>query len=309
MSDRDGFNQLIGRCSVEKSKIFCSCNPESPYHWFYTDFIKQAKRKNILYIHFTMNDNPSLSDDIKLEYQRMFSGVWSERFVMGRWVTANGVIYDMWDDDKHIIDFNEIPFMDSIKWCVGVDVGTANPTTFQLMFKSYDGKLYIVDEYYHAGGRLKTEDGTYDMDGIVGYENQKTDLEYADDLRNFLTENFPFTSLRWNQIDIVVDPAAASFVLQLRKKKFRVKHANNSVLDGIRTVATYMGNNQLYVSNKCKNFINEVHNYSWDEKAQAKGVDAPEKLNDHTMDASRYGVMYLKDKRDVSRAAINVGYW
>lgn len=307
VADRDGFNQLLGRCSVEKSKIFCSCNPESPYHWFYTDFIKQAKKKNILYIHFTMDDNPSLSDEIKIEYKRMFSGVWADRFVAGKWVTASGIIYDMFKDDKHIINFNDIPFMDAAKWCVGVDVGTANPTSFQLVFKSYGGKFYVVNEYYHHGGRLKMEDDN--MDSVTGYEEQKTDLEYANDLRQFLIENYPFTGLRWNQVDIIVDPAAASFVLQLKKMGFKVKYANNAVLDGIRTVSTYMANNQFFVCDKCTNFINEVHNYSWDEKAQAKGIDSPEKINDHCSDAVRYGVMYLKDKRDMSRAAINVGYW
>ena len=186
----------------------------------------------------------------------------------------------MWSDEKHIIDFNDIPFIDAVKWCVGVDYGTANPTTFQLMFKAYDGKIYIVNEYYHSGGRLKTEDEN-DADSVVGYEEQKTDLEYANDLKGFLMDNRPFTSLNWNNIDIIVDPAAASFVLQLRKLHFKVKHANNSVIDGIRTVSTYIGNDQFFVSNKCTNFIGEIHNYSWDDKAQAKGLDAPCKESDH----------------------------
>ena len=91
ITDRDGFNQLLGRCSVDGSKIFCSCNPESPYHWFYTDFIKQAKKKNILYIHFTMDDNPSLSEEIKAEYKRMFSGVWAERFIEGKYICSHTI--------------------------------------------------------------------------------------------------------------------------------------------------------------------------------------------------------------------------
>lgn len=310
IADRDGFNQLIGRCSVDGSKIFCSCNPESPYHWFYTDFIRQAKKKNILYIHFNMDDNPSLSDEIKEDYRRMFSGVWADRFILGKWVTANGLVYDMWNDDTHIIDFNDIPFIDAQKWCLSIDYGTANATCGLLCFKSYDGDIYVVDEYFHAGGRLKgMEDGEDNFDNVEGYEAQKTDLEYANDMKVFMMDNQPFTSLAWRQIDLVVDPAAASFCLQLRKSGMRVKHANNSVLDGIRTVATYLGNNKLFISNKCKNLIDEMHTYSWDEKAQVKGLDVPVKQNDHAADSLRYGIMFLKDKRDSSRAAINVGYW
>ena len=309
IADREGFNQLLGRCSVDGSKIFCSCNPESPYHWFYTDFIKQAKKKNILYIHFNMDDNPSLSEEIKEEYKRMFSGVWASRFIDGQWVTANGLVYDMFNDDTHIIDFNDIPFEEAQKWCLGIDYGTANPTAALLCFKTYDGDIYVVDEYYHAGGQLKGMEDDDDFDNVTGYEEQKTDLEYTSDMRMFLTDHQGFTSLTWRQLDTVIDPAAASFCLQMRKMGMRVKHANNSVLDGIRTVATYLGNNRLFICDKCTNLISEMHNYSWDEKAQLKGIDQVVKQHDHAQDALRYSVMYLKDKRDVSRAAINVGYW
>ncbi len=177
----------------------------------------------------------------------------------------------MWKDEQHIIDFNDIPFNEAVKWCVGVDFGTANPTTFQLMFKSYTGKIYVVAEYYHAGGKVTSDDGDESFDNIVGYESQKTDLEYANDLKWFLKELTPFTGLRWRDIEIVIDPAAASFSLQLRKLQFRVRSANNAVLDGIRTVSTYMGNNQFFVSNKCSHLISELHGYSWDEKSQIKG--------------------------------------
>lgn len=217
-------------------------------------------------------------------------------------MTANGLVYDMWDDDTHIIDFNDIPFIDAQKWCLSIDYGTANATCGLLCFKSYDGDIYVVDEYFHAGGRLKgMEDGEDNFDNIEGYEAQKTDLEYANDMKVFMMDNQPFTSLTWRQIDLVVDPAAASFCLQLRKSGMRVKHANNSVLDGIRTVATYLGNNKLFISNKCKNLIDEMHTYSWDEKAQVKGIDQVIKQNDHaclagnTLINTENGYIMIKD--------------
>ena len=306
VSDRDGFNQLLGRCSVDKSKIWVSCNPESPYHWFYTDFIKQAKKKNILYVHFTMDDNPSLSEEIKKEYKRMFSGVWAERFVSGKWVVARGLIYDMFND-FHILRWEDIPYQDADKWCVGIDYGTANATCFLLGFKDFEGNIYVINEYFHEGGRLAQ--GESSEDDILGYENQKTDAEYASDLKQFLIYNYELTGLGYRNIEIVCDPAAASFILHLRKSRFRVKQGDNAVLDGIRTVSTYFGSNKLFISEKCKNLIEELHNYSWDEKAQAKGVDAPKKESDHAVDSLRYLVMRLKHRKELSRAAINVGYW
>lgn len=207
----------------------------------------------------------------------------------------------MFNDDTHIIDFNDIPFEEAQKWCLGIDYGTANPTAALLCFKTYDGDIYVVDEYYHAGGQLKGMEDDDDFDNVTGYEEQKTDLEYTSDMRMFLTDHQGFTSLTWRQLDTVIDPAAASFCLQMRKMGMRVKHANNSVLDGIRTVATYLGNNKLFICDKCTNLISEMHNYSWDEKAQEKGIDAVIKKHDHacitgdTLIKTENGYIMIKD--------------
>lgn len=300
VADEDGFNQLIGRCSVEGSKIWVSCNPESPYHWFYVNFIKQAKQKNILYIHFTMDDNPSLSETIKEEYRRMFSGVWKSRFIDGKWVIANGIIYDMFNDEKHIVKDSQIPYDEIDKWCIGVDYGTGNSTCFLLLGRA-DDIIYVVGEYYFAGRQEAQEQGYF--------EAQKTDLEYAEDMRQFIRDYYDLTGLNYRNIDIMVDPAANSFILQMRRLKMKSKRAVNDVLDGIRTVATYFGSDRLFISENCKNLIGEIHTYSWDEKAQARGVDSPKKENDHCCDALRYGIMKLKDKDKLSNATRNVGLW
>lgn len=89
----------------------------------------------------------------------------------------------------------------------------------------------------------------------------------------------------------------------------RSKKANNDVIDGIRTVASYIGSERLKISENCKNLIKEIHTYSWDEKAQARGVDQVVKTNDHSCDALRYGLMKLKDKNNIEKAAKNVGWW
>lgn len=85
--------QAIARCSVDNSRLWFNCNPENPAHWFYTEWIKKAVDKNCLYLHFTMDDNPSLSEEIKQRYKNLYSGSFYERFIEGKWVSCDGAVY------------------------------------------------------------------------------------------------------------------------------------------------------------------------------------------------------------------------
>ena len=106
----------------------------------------------------------------------------------------------------------------------------------------------------------------------------------------------------------MVDPAAASFKLQLRRYHMKSKNADNNVINGIRTMATFIGSRNFFVSSECSNLIKEIHTYSWDEKAQAHGEDRPIKRFDHACDAARYLCMRLKDKHNVANVTRNVGW-
>lgn len=205
--------------------------------------------------------------------------------------------------DRHEVEPEDIPYDDIVKWCVGVDYGTANATAFLLCGKTMDGTIYVCKEYYFAG-RLEAQ-------AQNDFEAQKTDLEYAEDMKQFITENYNLTGQVYrsgpNGMTIVADPAAASFILQLRRMRMKVSRADNEVLDGIRTVATYIGDDRLFISKECVNTLKEIHTYMWDSKAQLQGIDKPVKINDHCIDALRYSVMKLKDKNKISGAAKNIG--
>ena len=294
------FNQATARLSVDGSKCMVCCNPASPHHWFYQDVLKHLKEKNGMYVHFTMDDNLTLSEEVKNRYKTMYSGVFKKRFIDGKWVVADGLIYDMFSDRENIISPDEVPYDKIVKWCIGVDYGTGNATVFLLGGKDIDGNIYIVKEYYFAGREEARRENDYDA--------QKTDLEFAEDMRAFIEENKYLTGKGYRDIEIMIDPAAASFKLQLRRFHMKAKNANNSVIDGIRTMATFIGARTLFVSNECRFFIKEVHTYSWDSKAQLRGEDRPLKTEDHVMDASRYLCMRLKDKHKVENVSRNVGW-
>lgn len=257
-------NQATGRCSVEGSKFWFNCNPDGPFHWFKVNWIDKQKEKKLIYLHFTMEDNLSLSERIKERYRSMYTGVFFKRYILGLWVVAEGIIYDMFNPDKHVYVQAKSGFM---KYWVSVDYGTQNATVFLLWQQGFDNRYYCVKEYYYSG----RDTG-----------KQKTDSEYADDMENFIKD------IRSNLECIIVDPSAASFITELRKRGLYVRKAKNDVENGIRVVGSLLNLGVIAFSGECKNTIKEFASYTWDDKATEKGEDKPIKQHDHAMDAVRY---------------------
>ena len=276
-------NQATGRCSVDGSKFWFNCNPDGPYHWFKVNWIdksvdflgkkkaEELKKKNIvlknlLYIHFTMDDNLSLSEKVKERYRSMYTGVFYKRYIRGLWAVAEGIIYDMFSEEKHVQ--NILQFFRSLTNSgryVSVDYGTQNATVFLLWNKGIDGKWYCIREYYYSG-REK--------------EEQKTDDQYIEDFKRFLDG----TEIK----AVIVDPSAASFIAALRKAGFSVIKAKNDVEDGIRVVGMLLNQGKIVFSESCINTRKEFASYAWDKKAAERGEDKPIKTMDHAMDAVRY---------------------
>lgn len=263
-------SQALARMSVSKSKAWFNCNPNSPYHWFKLDFIDQKEQKKYLHIHFLMQDNPSLSQEIIDRYERNFTGVFYQRYILGLWVLSEGLIYDNFDKETMVI--SDLPsnqyFYESY---VAIDYGTLNPTTFKLWQRPTTNKMYWVntDEYYYSG-RDKGR--------------QKTDEEYLQDLIAFCAKH----ELRPQDTRLIIDPSAASFIALTRKNGFNVQKAKNDVLDGIRFMAQCLNQGFIKYTQKCTNTFREFSSYVWDDKASEHGEDKPIKQHDHCLDADRY---------------------
>lgn len=255
-------NQATGRCSVDGSKFWFNCNPDGPYHWFKLEWIDKLAEKNLIYLHFTMDDNLSLSERIKARYRSMYTGVFYKRYIEGLWTVAEGIIFDMFDKAKHV--YNQLVQFTGENY-ISIDYGTQNATVFLLWQKGRDGIWYCTKEYHYSGREQK---------------KQKTDKQYADDLLEF-AEGYRVKR-------VIVDPSAASFIAELRLRGFNIKKAKNDVLDGIRTVGTLLNENKIKFHEECTNTIKEFSAYIWDKKAAERGEDKPSKENDHSMDAVRY---------------------
>lgn len=272
---RSFVEQALARCSVEGSKFWFNCNPSNPAHWFYNEWIKKTDSKRALYLHFSMEENPSLSKEMLQRYENMYSGAFYERFVKGRWVAADGLIYPMFGDSC---------MADCPQQCSGYyiscDYGTVNPTSMGLWGES-GGVWYRTHEYYYSSKRSGA---------------QKTDEEYYAELEKLADGR------RINAV--ICDPSAASFIATIRKHgRFKVIPAKNDVLDGIRRVSDCLKSGRIKICRGCDDSVREFSLYCWDEGA---AKDCPRKENDHAMDDIRYfvsTVLYGGSRGSVAIAA------
>lgn len=258
---RSFVEQALARCSVNGSKLWFSCNPSYPCHWFYREWIKKADEKRALYLRFTMDDNPSLSPSVRERYERLYSGVFYDRFVLGKWVAAEGTVYPMFDEKKHVT--KDLPDGFS-RYAVSCDYGTVNPSSFGL-WGERDGIWYRIDEYYYDSKR----------EGM-----SRTDEEHYAGLRRLIGEK--------NVEGVIVDPSAASFIECIRRHgEYPVMAAKNDVVSGIRRVSDALRSGKIMFGENCSDIIREFSLYRWDE---SRGGDVPIKENDHAMDDMRYFV-------------------
>ena len=262
---RSFIDQMIGRCSVEGSRIFMNCNPNGAYHYIKTDFIDRAEEIGLYRLHFTMDDNLTLSPEIRESYARSFAGVFYRQYILGEWVSAEGAVYPMWDNAENTYEETDPEMYQGMRRYCSIDYGTTNPCVF-LDVRDDGHTFYIAREYYWDSAAAR---------------RQKTDAEYADDLTAFLGGD--------QNVQIIIDPSAASFRAELRNRGFRTMDAVNAVREGISTTATLIGNRQVRAErNRCPALLREIQSYVWDDRARLRGEERPLKERDHAMDALRY---------------------
>lgn len=269
-------DQAIARqLSVDNAKLWFNCNPANATHWFYKEWVQKADNHNAKHLHFLMSDNPSLSAKALEKAEQSFTGVFYDRYVLGLWVAAEGLIYDMFDVKKHVVKTEKRKYSEYI---LALDYGTLNATA-ALLLGYFNGVWYAVDEYYYSGRDA---------------QKQKTDEEYYKDINAFIGD-IPVRT-------IIVDPSAASFIATIRRhNKYIVLQASNGVLDGIRFTASLIKSGKILINDACKNLIEELQEYHWDETSED---DRPIKEKDHACDALRYA-MYTHVRRNAYKYGLH----
>ena len=258
---RDFFTMLLSRLRLPDAKLIATTNPDSPSHWLKTDYIDRQDSLDMLDVKFLLDDNSTLPDDYVENIKREYTGVFYERFILGLWVLAEGLIYPNYQEA-----IAEVPNSPIEAKCLSIDYGTQNPFA-ALYWEKHGGVWYAVTEYYYSGRTTN---------------KQKTDDEYGKDMDEFVE---PYL-LPDEKLETIIDPSAASFIALLKKKNWsKVRSTDNAVEDGIRETASAMHRGLIKFSPALKSWRKECESYVWEE-----GKEKPLKENDHLMDAMRYMV-------------------
>ena len=267
--------QACARCSVTGSRRWFNCNPAGPSHWFYRTWILEAEKRNALRLHFTMEDNPSLSEQIRERYRRLYTGVFYRRFILGQWAQAEGRGYDFCSAEM----LGKAP-ENCDQWYISCDYGTVNPTSMGLWGR-WEGIWYRVKEFYFNSREQ---------------QRQLTDEEYAEALGN-LAGGRKITA-------VIVDPSAASFIEVLRRRGWQVKKADNDVISGIRLTSDCLKSGKIVICEGCNDCIREMDEYVWDLSSGSR--DRVKKEHDHAMDDMRYFVSTVLAEKETCFTACAV---
>lgn len=260
--NKEVFELLKSRLDKPYSCFDGALNPEGPNHWLKSFLDSDA---DIYNQHYTLFDNPYLPEEFVEQICKEYEGtVYYERYIKGLWALAEGLIYPFFEECFGYTS-NNTPE----EYCLSLDYGTMNAFA-AILWGKFGPTWYGLKEYYYSG-RDK---------GV-----SKTDADYARDLDEFVGN--------LEDLETIIDPSAASFItlLKRKRKKYRVKSADNNVDDGIRETAVALKTGKIKISPNMKNWKNEAANYVWDPNSL---VDKPLKVNDHLMDAMRY---FVKTKR------------
>lgn len=254
----DFFTMLLSRLSERGAKLIGTTNPDGPSHWLKVEYIDRKSELDMLLLPFLIDDNPYLDPEYVRQLKREYTGVFYDRFILGLWKVAEGLVYPMFDPARHVVkDFGERGL-----WYVSIDYGTMNPCSMGLWVVGDDAAVRVA-EFYHDGRQSR---------------RLLTDEEYYGELER----------LAGNRLiqRVIVDPSAASFIECIRRHgRFRVRGAENPVIPGIRVTGTLIGAGKILVHEGCKDFLREIQSYRWDDKA---GEDKVVKEFDHAMDDMRY---------------------
>ena len=257
------FQMLKSRLDKEYSCFDGTCNPAGPGHWLKKFLDSDA---DVFSQQYGIDDNPFLPRSVRDALKREYTGVFYRRYILGQWVAAEGAVYPMFERARHVrADAPKMRFT----W-VGVDYGHTNPTAFLRLGLGEDGRVWALEEYYHAAGEA----------------GARSPRGYAKDLVAFAQ----------GAQCAVIDPSAEGFILQAHEEcpALPLRRADNAVLPGIQLVASALDADRLAIHPRCENLIAEMEGYAWDARSQERGEDRPLKQDDHAVDALRYGMMHYR---------------
>lgn len=269
--DEKDYTTLMGRVSAKVEgcplQIVMSCNSKSPQHWV-------AKRWNVVgnvsnntenrkaYL-LNPSDNPYLAQEYLDMLETWRGSLAYDRDVLGKWVTADGLVYSEFDSNKHVKIINT-PF---VRYRIGVDVGFTDAFCALLAGEDQDGKLHVVREIYKS--RMNEDAQTSAIQQLVN-------------------------SVDGNVETIAIDYAGmgASLIATLQNLGLPAVKAVKDRFAGINKVRSRLASNRMTFDSNCSNILREIQTYEY-----KPNTENPQDGNDHAMDALRYLVASIDSNR------------
>ena len=275
----------MSRCSLDGAQMFWTMNPDSPYHYIYREYINNQKLKEdgiVKTWHFTLEDNPNLSQRYIDHLKELYSGsqLQYKRYILGLWVIAEGAIYDSFLESENT--FKNYPKLDTMNICC--DYGVSTVTTFGVMGIQYNetqgNSYYLCDETYYDK----------EIEGVA-----QSDSERVDDIVKLQD--------KWNlnHTNTIYLPHDAGSLKTACEKDERiimgVETYTPNTYEDIKVIQDLITNRRFKIHTSCVNSIAQAQSYAWDKKAQQRGEDKPLKINDHTCDMWRGGILGPRMKK------------
>lgn len=268
-------NQATGRCSVDGSKFWFNCNPGSPAHWFKTGWIDKRADKRLLYLHFTMDDNLSLSEAVKGRYRGMYTGVFFKRYILGEWKSADGVIYRQFADEPERFILDDVP-QDIFIGTMGLDFGgngSAHAGCLVGITRGYRS-IVILDEYYR---KEVIDPGTL-TDDVCGFVQR--------------------SQAQVRATSIWCDSAETTLIKGIRTEVFarhipvEVRNARKGeIIDRIRLCDMLMSQGRFFIMRRCRHTIAALSEAVWDGKSPTKDKRLDDgSTNIDSLDALEYAL-------------------
>ena len=261
-------DQVLARCSKPNPKIVFCTNPEGPNHWFKREYVDKADEPDFDVVQFGLEDNPGLTVRYKESLRRMWTGAFLRRNYYGEWAAASGGIY------PHYTVGTPPPEEDIHARYLAIDVAKSGITHALLMARYVEPR----EDWALAEWRFNVRE----RDTMQPSEQVSAIMEELVGDRHVLFA--------------MVDPSAPDFISELNKVLPTVP-AINDVLPGIQKTNLWFASNNLKISTACPYLVDNISNYSWDEKSAEKGEDKPVKQDDHGCDAIRYHVSTVDSNR------------
>jgi len=259
----DFVKEVISRCSYEGARIYIDTNPENPIHPVKVDYIdKDGDRLkngqlNIKAFHFTLFDNTTLNDEYVESILRSTpSGMYTDRDIYGRWVTAEGIVYQDFTEDLYVEDLSECIF---VSYFCGVDWGYEHYGAITVFGECDNGDIVMIEE--HA--------------------KRYMEIEYWVGIAKGIKE-------RYGDVPFYCDSARPEHVQRFRREGFRARNADKAVLSGIEQVARRfkLKTLKIYRPDSVKlRFDEEIQMYAWNDR-----TGDPVKLYDDVLDSMRYAI-------------------